>query len=278
VTNVTQEDREAAAKTVSRMGNPKFHADDIREGLCDDIPVVQAFARHREQARADALKEAAKVADRIAVQRRHAQRGNIGNRTCADEAEGASAVAIAIRALKTTPAPAVSTDDGWQPIATFTEPTALSSGNGVLVAEADGTVGEAYYRNFGDDSDGWWWINTSWGDFPEPSRPRPTHWRALPAPPDAGQVGDGAAGMDVASIWRNAITNTILLIDVARKRHPVASRNRAYAAFDRELNDLVEKWFSFSRGVSPKTYSEAEAEWQRFDATAIRSLSAAQEG
>jgi hypothetical protein len=87
-----------------------------------------------------------------------------------------------------------------------------------------------------------------------------------------------AAGVDVASIWRNAITNTILLIDVARKRHPVASRNRAYAAFDRELNDLVEKWFSFSRGVSPKTYSEAEAEWQRFDAIAIRSLSAAQEG
>jgi hypothetical protein len=85
-------------------------------------------------------------------------------------------------------------DDGWQPIATCTEPTALSSGNGVLVAEADGTVGEAYYRNFGDDSDGWWWINTSWGDYPEPSRPRPTHWRALPAPPDAGQVGAGAEG------------------------------------------------------------------------------------
>jgi hypothetical protein len=82
----------------------------------------------------------------------------------------------------------------------------------------------------------------------------------------------------VASIWRNAITNTVLLIDIARKRHPVASRNKAYAAFDRELNDLVEKWFSFSRGVSPKTYSEAEAEWQRFDATAIRSLSAAQAG
>jgi hypothetical protein len=87
-----------------------------------------------------------------------------------------------------------------------------------------------------------------------------------------------AAGVDVASIWRNAITNTVLLIDIARKRHPVASRNKAYAAFDRELNDLVEKWFSFSRGVSPKTYSEAEAEWQRFEATAIRSLSAAQAG
>src|SRR5688500_16122800 len=54
----------------------------------------------------------------------------------------------------------------WQPIETFNEPTALSYG--VLVADTDGDVGEAYFRNFGDEDDGWWWVNTSWGDYPAP--------------------------------------------------------------------------------------------------------------
>lgn len=71
----------------------------------------------------------------------------------------------------------------WQPIETFAEPTALSSGSGVLVASEDGPVGEAYYRNFGDDDDGWWWANTSWGDYPTPDRPNPTHWMPLPEAP-----------------------------------------------------------------------------------------------
>lgn len=71
----------------------------------------------------------------------------------------------------------------WQPIETFAEPTGLSSGDGVLIAEKDGTVGEAYCRNFGDADDGWWWANTSWGDYPTPDRPIPTHWRPLPEPP-----------------------------------------------------------------------------------------------
>jgi len=73
---------------------------------------------------------------------------------------------------------------GWQPIETFSEPTSLSSGNGVLVASDDGTVGEAYFRNYGDYSDGWWWANTSWGDYPEPDRPTPVAWQPLPAPPE----------------------------------------------------------------------------------------------
>jgi hypothetical protein len=74
--------------------------------------------------------------------------------------------------------------DQWQPIETFAEPTAPSTGNGVIIADADGTVGEAYFRNHGDSDDGWWWVNTSWGDCPEPERPTsPTHWRPLPAPP-----------------------------------------------------------------------------------------------
>jgi hypothetical protein len=74
-------------------------------------------------------------------------------------------------------------DGGWLPIEAFDKPTAPSSGCGVLVADADGTVGEAYYRNFDDDDDGWWWSNTSWGDYPKPSRPTPTHFRPLPPPP-----------------------------------------------------------------------------------------------
>lgn len=72
----------------------------------------------------------------------------------------------------------------WRPIEAFTEPTAPSSGSGVIIAGADGTVGEAYFRNYGDEDDGWWWVNTSWGDYPEPDRPNnPTHWMPLPEPP-----------------------------------------------------------------------------------------------
>lgn len=103
---------------------------------------------------------------------------------CRDEGmeEDADAVARAITALCAQPS---NEAEGWRDIATFAEPTALSSGNGVLVAEEEGTVGEAYYRNYGDGSDGWWWANTSWGDYPEPDRPIPTRWRPLPAAPAA---------------------------------------------------------------------------------------------
>jgi len=73
----------------------------------------------------------------------------------------------------------------WQSIETFDEPTACGNSSGVLIAEADGTVGEAYHRNYGGEDDGWWWINTSWGDYPEPDRPTPSHWQPLPAPPRA---------------------------------------------------------------------------------------------
>lgn len=76
------------------------------------------------------------------------------------------------------------TQVSWQPIETFAEPTAPSSGSGVLVVDADGTVGEAYFRNYDDDDSGWWWANTSWGDYPEPERPNnPTHWMLLPEQP-----------------------------------------------------------------------------------------------
>ena len=81
----------------------------------------------------------------------------------------------------------------WQDIETFAEPTALSSGEGVLIACRDGSVGEAYFRNFGDVDDGWWWSNTSWGDYPEPDRPSPVAWTPLPPPPSVlgKQEGEG---------------------------------------------------------------------------------------
>ena len=73
----------------------------------------------------------------------------------------------------------------WQPIETFREPTSLSSGNGVIIADANGQVGEAYFRNFDDEDRGWWWANTTRGDYPEPDRPaEPVKaWMPLPAPP-----------------------------------------------------------------------------------------------
>lgn len=85
-------------------------------------------------------------------------------------------------ALERLTQPASDAVERWQQMNTFAEPTAMSSTCGVLVATADG-VGEAYFRNFGDESDGWWWANTSWGDYPEPDRPEPVAWQPLPEPP-----------------------------------------------------------------------------------------------
>lgn len=64
----------------------------------------------------------------------------------------------------------------WRPIETA--PKAKC----VLVALSDGYVGEAYSRNEGDEDDGWWWGNTSPGDYTaEKISPEPTHWMPLPS-------------------------------------------------------------------------------------------------
>jgi Lar family restriction alleviation protein len=97
--------------------------------------------------------------------------------------------ALPIALSTPTDATAVEDEREWRPIETFAEPTALSSGCGVLVADEDGTVGEAYFRNFDDSDNGWWWANTSWGDYPEPTRPAPTHWQPLPMPPRTPREG-----------------------------------------------------------------------------------------
>lgn len=43
---VTQADREAAAKWAKMQGRPQ-QAANMRRGACDSAPLVQAFARHR---------------------------------------------------------------------------------------------------------------------------------------------------------------------------------------------------------------------------------------
>jgi hypothetical protein len=62
VTNVTQEDREAAAELIDALtGSKSASSMKMRRGEADDYTEVLAFARQREQARADALVEAARV-------------------------------------------------------------------------------------------------------------------------------------------------------------------------------------------------------------------------
>jgi hypothetical protein len=57
VTNVTQEDREAAAAIIKARPMVE-NCDIISHGGADDGAFVQAFARHREQARAEAIEQA----------------------------------------------------------------------------------------------------------------------------------------------------------------------------------------------------------------------------
>ncbi len=59
---VTQEDREAQAQLYEAVSKPGM-AEELRAGEQDDHPGVQAFARHRAQARKQALEEAARVAE-----------------------------------------------------------------------------------------------------------------------------------------------------------------------------------------------------------------------
>lgn len=65
---VTQQDRDAAAQCYLELEGPPYSSRDLTEaeahraGEYDASAAVQAFARHREQARADAFKEASKIA------------------------------------------------------------------------------------------------------------------------------------------------------------------------------------------------------------------------
>lgn len=75
----------------------------------------------------------------------------------------------------------------WQPIE-----TAPKDKTGVIIAcpsmrvRGEWVVGEAYFSP-DEYGDGWWWANTSPGDYHsspiiETNNP-PTHWQPMPAPP-----------------------------------------------------------------------------------------------
>lgn len=68
----------------------------------------------------------------------------------------------------------------------------------------------------------------------------------------------------IPSIWRNAITNTVHLFDIVISRHKIPSGNKSFTAFKEDLSDMLDKWFSYSRGVHPKSYEDARKVWDRF--------------
>jgi hypothetical protein len=83
-----------------------------------------------------------------------------------------------------------SLQDRWRPIETHD-----GSNKPVFICSGE-NVGEAYFRSLDDEDDGWWWANTTWGDYPYPDRPQPSLWMPLPPIPsslkgsDVGEVGE----------------------------------------------------------------------------------------
>lgn len=68
----------------------------------------------------------------------------------------------------------------------------------------------------------------------------------------------------IGGVWRNAITNTVSVVDMVSRRHSSSSRNLALSRFREDLEEMIERWFVFSRGVSPKSYEDAEKSWKLF--------------
>lgn len=65
--------------------------------------------------------------------------------------------------------------------------------------------------------------------------------------------------------WRNAITNTIIIMDHVRARHAKSKRkSKAFAEFDAELDDMLDKWMTATRMAEPKTWDESEALYKQF--------------
>lgn len=158
---VSQADRDAAAdfgraiKAISRR-----EAEAIMRGEWDDLPRVQAFARHRlATTPAPAMPSREDVRDIIYSARSHADKVD----------------AI----LSLIPA---SVETGWMPIE-----TAPKDGRGIQVIDMNAEKPEA---------GGAWWLYDVWSAVqpigalalgPEVFRamtwPHPTHWRPLPDPP-----------------------------------------------------------------------------------------------
>jgi hypothetical protein len=103
---ITQANREAYALEVERLGD-KEYADLVRAGKRDTLSILGMLARHRHEARAEALEEAAKVADQYSASRRSAsahakdQKKRTEARDFESMAIEGTHIATAIRALRT---------------------------------------------------------------------------------------------------------------------------------------------------------------------------------
>lgn len=76
-------------------------------------------------------------------------------------------------------------------------------------------------------------------------------------------------GGEPASMWRNAVSNTVALIDIVRRRHTIAATNKAFAVFDCDLNGALDDWFKATRNAKPESYDEAEKVWKDFAASPL---------
>jgi hypothetical protein len=171
VTNVTQEDRQLLAEL---FDIPPTMARELLDGEPDAKPTIArnlaSLARHREQARAEAIEQAAIAARNALLDYEWPPQ---------DGDAQIDAVLDAIHAL--SPAQA---DDGWLPIEQAPKGKAVL----VFVPRADwpenlpeGTHTIAYQTAFGEG------LKDSWRYAFGPGHGRqcgwPTHYRLLPAPP-----------------------------------------------------------------------------------------------
>jgi hypothetical protein len=64
---------------------------------------------------------------------------------------------------------------------------------------------------------------------------------------------------EVASAWRNGVTNTTAIVDkVIAKHRPALKRSKAFAEFEAELNVRLEAWFDETRRLDPESRDRAE--------------------
>lgn len=69
---------------------------------------------------------------------------------------------------------------------------------------------------------------------------------------------------DAPAMWRGAITDTIHLMDIILDKHQDSRKSKGKLNLEKELNDLMSKWFSYSRGQNPTTYQEAFDSFKNF--------------
>lgn len=89
------------------------------------------------------------------------------------------------------------------------------------------------------------------------------HWRDLVRAAITDAMGDGRSMMakrnEAASMWRNGVTNTAIIVDRVRKKHERAGRrSKAFADFSADLDRELQAWFEDTRANNPQSYDQAE--------------------